>query len=211
LQRNNYSAEYKFMMYALFYLFKAAVTVFGSVAGTLYLKLWGVKTAGMVKCVGIPRVEKTADAQISIGRNCCLRSARCSNVAGVFHPVSLCARGGGKIIIGDDCGLSSTVVVADTMVRFGDRVMIGANCVICDTDFHPLDPAARAAGEKGSTKEISLDDDVWVGMNCTILKGVSVGKGSVIAAGSVVTKSIPPGVVAGGVPAKVLKEVKSNV
>ncbi len=82
--------------------------------------------------------------------------------------------------------------------------MVGANSCIYDTDWHPVDPARRATGEAGASIPVIIEDDVWLGANVVVLKGVTIGAGSIIAANSVVTKSIPPGVVAGGTPARPL-------
>ena len=195
------------LAYGCFWLYKAAVTVIGSVIGNLKLFWWGIPVAGPVKAVGLFRIEKHPGATIRIGRKCCFRSARCSNIAGINRPVLLAARKSGRIEIGDHCGLSATVIVADTSVKIGNRVMIGVNCTIADTDFHPVAAEARFAGERGKTLPITIGDDVFIGMNSMVLKGVTIGRGSVIAAGSVVTKDLPPGVLAGGVPAKVIRRL----
>lgn len=57
---------------------------------------------------------------------------------------------------------------------------------------------------------MTIEDDVWIGANITILKGVTIGKGSVIAAGSVVTKDVPPCTIAGGIPAKKIRDRFAN-
>src|SRR5207237_3719824 len=105
------------------------------------------------------------------------------------------------------------------------RIAIGTHCLvswnvgIADSDFHPLEPAqrlvdaealapfysSRAARPKLRTAPVIIGDNVWIGMNATILKGVSIGQNSVVAAGSVVTKSVPANVVVAGNPAVVVK------
>lgn len=88
-------------------------------------------------------------------------------------------------------------------IEIGEGVIIGDNVIIRDSDSHQI-------SYEGHTQEVSspiiIEDHVWIGVNCTILKGVRIGKGAVIAAGAVVTKDIPAGCLAGGVPAKVLKQ-----
>ena len=86
-------------------------------------------------------------------------------------------------------------------VKIGNGVMISHDVTIMDTDAHVMD----YKGYK-MTKPIIIGDNVWIGLKATILKGVTIGKGSVIAAGALVTKNIPPGCLAAGVPAKVIKE-----
>jgi len=78
--------------------------------------------------------------------------------------------------------------------------------VITDTDWHPAD--SRAPGDLPVAIPVVVEDDVWLGLGVVVLKGVTIGQGSVIAAGSVVTRSVPAGVVVGGVPARVLREIR---
>ena len=85
-------------------------------------------------------------------------------------------------------------------IRIGCDVAIADNVSIRDSDNHRI-----LNGNHMPTKPISIGDHVWIGMNVTILKGVTIGDGSFIAAGSVVTRDVPPGVLVGGVPAKVIK------
>ena len=195
----------------LFWCWKAAVTVLGSVWGTLRIALWGCRLHGMVKCVGLPRVERTSKGSIEIGKDCCLRSACCSNPVGVFHPVQLATIGAGKIVIGDDSGISGSVLVAENSITLGKRVMIGAGCIVIDSDCHPLDAEARSRGERGKTAPIVLEDDVWLGMNVLVLKGVRIGASTVVGAGSVVTGDLPAGVVAAGNPARIVRKLNVSV
>ena len=93
-------------------------------------------------------------------------------------------------------------------VTIGDNVTVGANCTIADTDFHPLNAQHRSQHpQEGNTSPILIEDDVFIGMNCLILKGITIGCGSVVGAGSVVTRDVPPHVVVAGNPARVLKEL----
>src|SRR6266550_1183512 len=91
---------------------------------------------------------------------------------------------------------------------------------IFDSDFHPLEPAQRLIDAQAlapyfknrpprpklKTAPVKIADNVWIGMNATILKGVTIGENSVVAAGSVVTKSVPPNIVVAGNPAVVVKK-----
>jgi acetyltransferase-like isoleucine patch superfamily enzyme len=82
--------------------------------------------------------------------------------------------------------------------------------MISDTDWHPVDPASRAAGGLGASLPVTIGDDVWLGANVLVLKGARIGAGSSIAANSVVTGEIPPGVLAGGVPARVIRPLATT-
>jgi acetyltransferase-like isoleucine patch superfamily enzyme len=109
--------------------------------------------------------------------------------------------------IGSDCGLSGTIIGCASSISLGDRVMCGANVTITDTDWHPLGWRARAAGVGGETSPVVIGDDVWLGMNVTVLKGVKIGCRTVVAAGSLVTRSLPSDVVAAGQPARVVRKL----
>ena len=96
-------------------------------------------------------------------------------------------------------------LVDDGPITIGNNVMFAPHVTITATG-HPLHPAARPHGEQFSAPVV-IEDYVWVGSNVTILPGVTIGKGSVIAAGAVVAANVPPMVVAGGVPARILREI----
>jgi serine acetyltransferase len=86
-------------------------------------------------------------------------------------------------------------------IRIGDDVAIAENVVIRDSDNHSI-----VGSRHEMTQPIVIGNHVWIGMNCNILKGVTIGDGAVIAAGSVVNKDVPANVLAGGVPARVIRE-----
>lgn len=88
---------------------------------------------------------------------------------------------------------------------------IAPNVVIVGSNHVFSDPTKTIKSQGTSSKGIVVDDDVWIGANVTILDGVHVGKGSVVAAGAVVNKDVPPMTIVVGVPAKVVKERIVNV
>jgi maltose O-acetyltransferase len=101
---------------------------------------------------------------------------------------------------------NATIIADKTSIIIGENVLIGQNVFICDSDFHGLEVENRSNGEY-DVAPVIIDDNVFIGANVTILKGVKIGKNSVVATGSIVSTNIPDNVVAAGIPAKVLKYI----
>jgi acetyltransferase-like isoleucine patch superfamily enzyme len=126
----------------------------------------------------------------------------------------------GRCTIGDFTLLNGALIMAEDKIAIGSYCLISWNVGIADSDFHPLDPAQRLidaqalapffkdrpARPKLKTAPVRIADNVWIGMNAVILKGVTIGENSVVAAGSVVTKSVSPNTVVAGNPAVVVRE-----
>jgi acetyltransferase-like isoleucine patch superfamily enzyme len=124
----------------------------------------------------------------------------------------------GRVTIGNFCYFTNAVLLCELELRIGDYVVIGWNATIADTDFHPIDPAQRIAdavacsplGNNRRRPEIVrqpviIEDDVWVGPNATVLKGVRIGSGAVIEAGSLVVHDVPALSRVAGNPARVVE------
>jgi len=112
-----------------------------------------------------------------------------------------------KIEIGPDTVTSNNVVmVANDSIRIGRNCLIGDLVSIIDSDFHAIEAQERKRSA-GQVAAVSIGDNVWLGARVMVMKGVSIGNNSVIAAGSVVTTTIPGDVVAGGVPAKIIRKI----
>jgi acetyltransferase-like isoleucine patch superfamily enzyme len=190
-----------------------------SLVGRAWLRWWGVRTASQVRVIGMPSIRRAPGSTISIGNGCKLISAFSANSHGVTRPCFLSAISPGSLIsLGASCGLSGTIITASEKVVLGDRVQCGANTLITDNDAHSLDASVRRREIEGTlprgvnhniSKPVIIHDDVWLGMGVTVLKGVEIGARSVIGAGSLVTKSIPPDSLAVGVPARVIKTLAS--
>jgi acetyltransferase-like isoleucine patch superfamily enzyme len=172
------------------------------------LFLWaGVAWGKGWRLYGLPIIQRHRESRLQIGDHLELRSTVRSNPLGATHPVILSTRvKRAELIIGTGFGMTGGTICAEASIHIGDRVTVGANTTISDTDFHPLDPTRRLADPlDGATAPIVIEDDVFIGMHCLILKGVHIGAGSVIGAGSIVTRDIPPSVIAAGNPARVIR------
>ncbi len=109
--------------------------------------------------------------------------------------------GGHFTFVNFDC-----VFLDTSPIYIGKDVFIGPKCVFA-CPGHPMNPEQRRTEPLTQSKPIHIGNGVWLGANVTVIGGVTIGDGSVIAAGAVVTKDIPAGVVAGGVPCKVIRPI----
>ena len=128
------------------------------------------------------------------------------------------------VSIGSDCYIGDqTRIWVGKKIVIGDRVLIAHNVNIFDTTTHPIDKKIRAEHElivktKGMPEEqydtiyetpVTIGDDVWIGCNSIVLRGVTIGEGAIVSAGSVVTKDVPPNTMVAGNPAKVVNNFGS--
>ena len=109
---------------------------------------------------------------------------------------------GDRVLINHGCSIGAT-----ELVRIGDGCNIGSQCILIDNAFHELDPERR--NEQPASAPVILEDNVWLAARVIVLPGVRIGKNSVIGAGSVVTRDVPPDVLAAGIPAKVLRPLQT--
>jgi acetyltransferase-like isoleucine patch superfamily enzyme len=159
---------------------------------------------------GVPIIQRHRGSRMSFGSGFQLRSTVQSNPLGPNHPVILCTWQAGAILeIGANFAMTGGSIISAERITIGDNVTVGANVTIMDTDFHPLEMQQRRMDSQDpKTYPVCIEDDVFIGMNCLILKGVTLGCGSVVGAGSVVTKDVPPRAIIAGNPARVVGNVK---
>lgn len=159
---------------------------------------------------GVTNFNRKPLSSIKIGNNCDFRSIQISNLIGINRKCTISTlTKEATIIIGNNCGFSGTVIGAFSKIELGDNIRCGANTLITDSNWHFNDPRS------GKPKPIMIQDNVWLGVNSIVLKGVTIGKNSVIGANSVVVNDIPDNVVASGNPCKIirkqsLKEINFN-
>jgi acetyltransferase-like isoleucine patch superfamily enzyme len=165
---------------------------------------WGVQIGKGARFFGKCYFKKYPGTTIKIGRKSSFRSKCNSNLIGINRPCMISTLDSpfkAQIIIGNNCGFSGTVIGAFKSIYLGNNVRCGANTLITDSDWHLDDPRS------GMPADVVIEDNVWLGVNSIVLKGVTIGANTVIGANSVVTKSIPANVIAAGNPCKVIRSL----
>jgi len=155
----------------------------------------GGKVGKNVKFYGGVRIVANAPGGIEIG-----------DEARILRNVTISTTAQGKIHIGQKTHVGeSTIIFSDIGIKIGDNVIIGPQNIIIDFD-HTYASFEIPINQQGmNRKEVVIEEDVWISSNCVIIRGVRIGKGSVVGAGSVVNKDVPPYSVVAGVPIRVIK------
>jgi acetyltransferase-like isoleucine patch superfamily enzyme len=168
-------------------------------------KIKGVRTGKNVVFNGFPVFRRYENSQIVIGNKCLFNSARNSVRVGLDRRCTFVTlRKGAEIEIGECSGGSGITILAAKKITLGKNVMVGAHTMIIDNDFHHADPNRRHEMADIPARPIVIEDNVFIGTNCMILKGVTIGENSVIGANSVVLNSLPKNSIAIGNPCKVV-------
>jgi acetyltransferase-like isoleucine patch superfamily enzyme len=154
------------------------------------------------------RFRSEKDPALILGTNC--------TMDGVHFALGKEAR----VTIGDHCYFTNAILLSELELRIGNYVMIGWNATLTDTDFHPIAPAERIADAiacsplaegrprpKIVRRSVVIEDDVWIGPNVTILKGVRIGAGAFVEPGALVTRDVPPRARVLGNPARIVGAV----
>lgn len=165
---------------------------------------WGISLGRNCSFYGMPCFRRHPGSRITIADNCEFLSSHTSNLIGINRPCMISTLAEEAVIeIGANCGFSGTVIGCATKIIFGDNVMCGANTLITDTDWHTNDQRT------GSDAPVIIGSGAWLGVNVTVLKGVTVGENTLVGAGSLVTRSLPSNAIAAGSPAKVIGQIQS--
>jgi acetyltransferase-like isoleucine patch superfamily enzyme len=189
------------------------VQLIPEVKGACWLRFYklvysGFETGKNIRCWGRPVITKSPGSRISLGSD--VRIVSDFDRAGIalYSKCKIQALMDSRIVIGNGVALTGTSITCrTTRIEIGDGTIIAPNCIIVDTDFHAPWPPENRTYSMGYERDraVTIGRNAWIGMNSLILKGVTIGENSIIAAGSVVTKDIPADVIAGGVPARVMK------
>ena len=185
-----------------------------SLLGRLYVRSFGrrnnIKFGERMIINGFPLIFCSGQGVLKIGDDFVMNSGKYYNQIGRNQPCYLIVYGKGAIVIGNNVGMSSSSIVCFEGVTIGDNVKIGGGTVIYDSDFHSLDYSERIQmpeiKSNVRTKPVFIDNNVFIGAHSIILKGVRIGKNSIIGSGSVVACSIPENEIWAGNPAKYIKK-----
>jgi acetyltransferase-like isoleucine patch superfamily enzyme len=158
---------------------------------------------------GIPYVKVNRSGKFSIGNGFKMNNNFAGNIIGRQQKCIFVVKG--NLFIRNNVGISSSAIVCHNFIEIGSNVTIGGNTAIYDTDFHSLKAEERTAMpeilEHVKTKPVIIEDNVFIGAHSLILKGTTIGRNSIVGAGSVVSKSIPPFEIWAGNPAKKIREI----
>lgn len=181
------------------------------ISGIRYRKGWQIR--GRIRIIKNNFLSNKRNGLLKIGKDFKCNNTIKSNTIGVFQPcIFNISFPKSKIIIGDNVGISGSSICACESVIIGNNVLIGSGCLITDTDSHPVDWNDRRENnnDKKGISPVKICDDVFIGARSIILKGVTIGERSVVGAGSVVSKDVPPDCIVAGNPAKVVRFLKQE-
>jgi len=137
-----------------------------------------------------------------------LRIGRRVKLVGRPVPIELVALSGAELTIGDSTSINRGVsICAKRSIRIGKNCGIGNDCLIFDTDFHAPGDTGRVVSDAAP---VTIGDNVWLAARVVVLKGVTIGDGAVVCAGSVVATNVAPFTMVGGVPARLIRKLTPN-
>jgi acetyltransferase-like isoleucine patch superfamily enzyme len=189
------------------YIYLTLIALFDKIINLFTLKRKKVILGSNIKING--RICVFGHGQIKLSDNVTINSSLLSNpIGGETHTI-LNTTKHGYIEIGEGTGISNSTIVANDSVKIGKNVFIGGDCRIYDTDFHSIDYSERISGKDNTIKikPVEIHDGAFICAHTIILKGVNVGEKSVIGAGSVLTKDVPPYEIWAGNPARFIRKI----
>lgn len=175
-----------------------------------FSRIHGLTLGRGVQIIGTPIIDVRNGGSIVVEDFVTLNSRNQGYHINMHSPVKLFADKPGAVIrIGAESRIHGSCLHAFAGITVGRRCLIAANCQIIDSSGHDvcLENPDERLNTQGNARPIVIEDAVWIGANSIILPGVHIGRGSVVAAGSVVTREVPPLTVVGGNPARVLRTI----
>ncbi len=178
-----------------------------TLAAKTLLKLYKAEFSSL-RSVGRPCLTVRKGGRLTIGRNFKMNNRFYGNPLSVT-PCAIYVGENASLTIGDNVGVSSSFITACESVKIGDNVKIGGGCYIIDTDFHSLHPKFRSTPDTdiAATAPIEIKENAFIGASSIIMKGCTVGRNSVVGAGSVVRCNIPDNEIWAGNPACFIKRL----
>jgi acetyltransferase-like isoleucine patch superfamily enzyme len=160
-----------------------------------------------VKCYGFLFVSNKGI--FKLGKGLLVNSNRFANIIGSGSSSSIMIGENAKLEIGNHVGLSNSTICCREEITIGDHTIIGGNCKIWDTDFHPtsIELRIKDINSNAKTSPIQIGKYVFLGADSILMKGITVGDFAVIGAGSVVRTNIPENEVWAGNPAVFVKKI----
>ena len=151
---------------------------------------------------GIPAVRRKGSGRIIIGDGVTINTARWANWLGTSGSMMLSVENGATLALKSGCGVSASQLIANVGIEVGEDAMIGAGCLLCDSDMHEL---PLGSDRPVAMAPIKIGRRTFIGAHSIILKGVTIGDGAVIGAGSVVTCDVPAHTMVAGNPARIVR------
>lgn len=162
------------------------------------------------KTSGVPYLVVSKGGYLSIGQNFRMHNGIKGNPVGSYDRCTIFVGKSGTLTIGNNVGISQAALICHNKISIGDHVKIGGGVKIYDTDFHSLNTEIRKGPDDIKFKAcapVKIMEGAFIGAYCIVLKGVTIGRNSIVGAGSVVTKSIPDNEIWGGNPAKFIRTI----
>lgn len=170
--------------------------------GRLWCQLQGAQTHPSAIIHGFPRICLRPSGRIILDADVTINASSWSNPLNDGRRTVIHAGPGATIHLHPRSGISSSRLIAFSGISIGEGTLIGAGCLICDSDMHEVPLGSK---NPVATAPIHIGNHVFLGANCIVLKGVTIGDGVVVGANSLVANNIPSGVLAVGNPARVAR------
>ncbi len=172
------------------------------------MRLLGHRVPRSTIIYGVPYILGLR-GKLRLGERVMITSNPALYAHGLFGRCGFTAMPGALIEIGDDSFVGGSFFFAQERISIGKRTQIASGCRIWDHDGHSPDVVPRDYNvDHGKVRPVTIGDDVWLGCDVIVGKGVTIGNGSVIGAKSLVTHDVPPGVLAAGIPAQVIRPLR---